>query len=339
MTQSTKTISFLRGLRILLIFLAAALVTACQAPSPDENVTLTPTVTLTLTPQIGVELATRLPPTAVIVQTTPTPLPTATPTPTATPIVYQIAAGDTLLAIAIARRTTVSDILELNPGTRPEALQIGATLILPPPATPIAQTTLATAVPIQVSVTGVALYRTPLDGLWVLGAVRNDGELPVENIQVEIGLPDLAGDLAAVITAWALPGAILPGETAPFGVLLPQAPADLGVPVAAVIGGQTITDLGSRYLNLATEATMITIEDSRLALEGWVENIGPETATQIVLVAAFYDAQRRVTGYQIHYFDEILPPDGRLSFNLTAAPPGGQTASYQLIAQGLVVTE
>jgi LysM repeat protein len=322
--------------RLLLLALLLVLV-ACQTPSPEEETA--PTPTFTLTPEIGLELRTRLPSTAVVVQTTPTPLPTPTETPTATPIVYQIVAGDTLLAIAIARQTTVSEILELNPTIRPESLQIGAPLILPPPATPIAQTVLGTPIPIQVSVMSVTLYRTPLDGLWILGQVRNDGEQPVENIQVEISLPDDAGEMAAVATAWALPAVLPPGETAPFGVLLPQAPLTIGLPVTAVTGGQTVTDIGSRYLDLATEATMITIEDSRLAVEGWIDNIGQETATQIVLIATFYDIQKRVTGYQVHYVNEILPPGGRLPFSLTAAPPGSQTVDYQLVAQGLVIEE
>jgi hypothetical protein len=91
---------------LIILLLAALLLTACRAPLPDDA-TPSRAPTVTLTPRIGVNLATRVAPTAVIIQTTPTPLPTPTVTPTATPIVYQIAAGDTLLAIAIARQTTV----------------------------------------------------------------------------------------------------------------------------------------------------------------------------------------------------------------------------------------
>jgi hypothetical protein len=190
----------------------------------------------------------------------------------------------------------------------------------------------------ELTVTAVTLYRTPLNGLWILGELRNDGDLPVENVRVEINLLDAAGRTAATATAWALPAVVPPGATAPFGVLLPQAPADIAAPAAAVVGGQTVADLGSRYLNLASEATMITIDGGRLQLEGWVENIGEATAGQIVLVAAFYDAQGRVAGYQIHYFDETLPPDGRLPFNLTAAPPGGQTVDFRLAAQAIILS-
>ena len=321
---------------LLVLLLALA---ACRSPSPETGLTPTPTPTLTATPVVGVNLVTRQPPMAAVVQTTPTPLPTPTETPTATPIVYQIVAGDTLLAIAIARRTSVDEILALNPGIRPQALQIGAALILPPPATPMAQTVLGTPIPIQVVVTAVTLYRTPLDGLWILGELRNEGEFPVENIQVEISLTGEGGDPAAQATAWALPAVLPPGESAPFGVLLPQAPAAVGAPRAAVIGGQTVTDLGSRYLDLAAETTAITIEESRVLLTGYVENSGQETATQIALVATFYDGQGRVTGYQVHYFDDNLTPGGRLPFDLAAAPPGGQTAAVRLVAQGHLVRE
>jgi LysM repeat protein len=80
---------------------------------------LGPTPTLTRTPTV-----------------TPSPSPTQTPAPTATstpvpPLTYRIEPGDTLSGIAETFKTSVEDILALNPDLEPEALPVGRVLLIP----------------------------------------------------------------------------------------------------------------------------------------------------------------------------------------------------------------
>ena len=70
----------------------------------------------------------------------PTALPTTEASPTAVPatptpgaIEYAIIAGDTLSAVAESFGTTVDDILAINPGLDPNALNIGALILVPRP--------------------------------------------------------------------------------------------------------------------------------------------------------------------------------------------------------------
>jgi LysM repeat protein len=80
---------------------------------------LGPTPTLTQTPT-----ATR----------TPTPTRTSAPTATSTPVpplTYRIEPGDTLSGIAEMFKTSVEDILALNPDLEPEALSVGRVLLIP----------------------------------------------------------------------------------------------------------------------------------------------------------------------------------------------------------------
>jgi len=308
----------------------------------EENLSAPPPPMPTPTPTlpIGVTLVTRAPPTAVVVQTTPTPFPSATPTPSPTPLTYVVAEGDTLLDIALARGYTLADIEAVNPGLNPDFLQIGQLLALPPPPTPLAQAAVGTPVPIQVRVAQINGYRTPVESLWLLGVVVNEGDLPVENVRVEIGLQNAAGETLITAQAWAATAVILPGASAPFGALLPEAPATAVQPfVAAIIGGGTVTDLGSRYLELAVLDTAVAPDGERVQISGQVVNEGGETAVQILLSAALYDGEGRIVGFQQAALEGPLAPAARAPFSLGAAPPGGAAIRAVVTAQGLRAAE
>ena len=82
----------------------------------------------------------RIPPNA---SPTPTPTPEPTPTPTpapATVIVHRIEADDTLWGLALRYGTSVSAIMELNPGLDPAGLQIGDVVRVPASASAPAPT-------------------------------------------------------------------------------------------------------------------------------------------------------------------------------------------------------
>lgn len=323
---------------IFLICFTCLLLAGCQSPQ-EETATPTQSLTKTPTPEIGVILETVSPPTQAVVQITPTPSPTASPTPTATPIVYLIAEGDTLLAIALDNNTTTAEIEALNPGIQPNLLQIGQQVILPPPATPSFQASAATLVPLQVEVLNLNLYRTPSGSLWLVGEVINKSHLTAENIQLQIALSDINGQGISTIMTWVTPSIILPESKAPFGVLVPDLNLDtsttLAPPSAAIIGGQTLVDVGNRYLDLAVIEPEATIEESQITIQGQIENTGNETVDNILLVTTFYDAQGKVAGFHELSLDFPLSPGEKRPFDFIAAPPGGQIVTFNFLVQGL----
>jgi LysM repeat protein len=319
----------------LLTLLLTLLLTQCRPTTAPLPTAVMPTASATPTPVVGVTLITLAAPTAVVRHTTPTPLPTATATPTTTPIHYSIVAGDTLLAIAIDRGTTVEEITGLNPGIRPAQLQIGQVIVLPPPATAVFQTAEGTPIPLQVQIRRVNVFRTPLDSLWVLGEVLNEGERPVENVQVEISLADSGGALLATAVTWLAPPVVAPGQAAPFAILFSQPPAEFAEPVTAVIGGQTVGDLGSRYLEFTVEEATLTAEDNRALVEGQVINTGQATAVNISLVVTFYDSQGKVTGYREIRLPGPLTPGDSLPFLIEATLPGGRARTLQMAVQAV----
>jgi LysM repeat protein len=337
---SVSDANFNRWLISILFFLASLIVAGCRS-SPQETATPNPFQTPTTTPEIGVTLATLSPPTQAVLLITPTPSPTLTPTPTATPIIYIIVEGDTLLALAIDNNTTTGEIENLNPGVQPNLLQIGQQIILPPPATPAFQSAAATLIPLQIEVINLNAYRTPAGSLWLVGEVINHSHLPAENVQLQIAIADAGGQGLAAITTWVTPGIVPAGSKAPFGALVSGLPepagSTLAAPSASIIGGQTLVNLGNRYLDLAVREPEATIEESQIELRGQIENTGTAAAAQILLVTTFYDVQGNVAGYHELLLADSLPPGTRHSFSFVAAPPGGRVSRYEFLIQALQV--
>jgi LysM repeat protein len=251
--------------------------------------------------------------------------------------VYVIAEGDTLLAIAWQRGNSVEEILALNPGVQPELLQIGQQIVLPPPAPPLAQAAASTPVPLQLAVVQVQAYRTPVGGLWLLGEVRNEGAQPAENVQVEVGLRDEAGDLLRTAVAWVAAPIIPAGELAPFGVLLAEVPPGYAYPTLSVVGGQSAQDLGTRYLGVVGLETAVVPRGEGVRVTGQVQNSGDVVATAVRLTITLYDSQGHISGYAQHIFDHTLLPGSHHAFAFDIAPPGGEPTQVRLLVNALQV--
>lgn len=320
---------------IFIFVIATLLLAACGAGDEGDGGTAVPEIlpSQSPTPQIGVSFATRAAPTVVIIQTTPTPLPTPTATLTPTPIIYQVESGDTILGIAIQRGTTVEEILALNPAVVPENLQIGQPIILPPPPTVNALFAPGTAVPLQIAVTKIHIYQTPVGSLWLLGEVTNEGETAVENIQVAIGLQSADGRSVGSVTSWVATSILLPGASGPFGVLLNEPPSEFAEgnfaqPSVAVVGGQAVVELGTRTLDISVRDVSLMTSNDSVSLIGMVANSGETAVANVQLTATFYDAQGNVTGFQQQVVAEQLEVGEERPFSLEAAPPGGATVAY-----------
>jgi LysM repeat protein len=270
----------------------------------------------------------------VVIQTTPTPSATPTTTPTATPIIYTIVAGDTLLAIALDHRTTVEEILALNPGARPQALQIGQQIVLPAPAPAVLAGPGATAAPLTIKIAGLGLYRTPVNGLWVAGEARNDGGLPAENVQVLITLHSANGDTLASVEAWVEPAILLPGEAGPFAAMVALVPAGDLYAATTVVGGTTLPEIGDRDRDLAVAETIVTIDEGRVQVTGTITNGGIAPAEQVAIITTFLDSSGAVTGYYRHLLVDGLAAGASLPFSFATTPPGGQTVSARFLAEG-----
>lgn len=317
---------------LLVLFLAG-----CGKLVDGNTAVSTPVLLPTATPQIGVAFATRAVPTAAVLQLTPTPRPTSTPTPSPTPVLYAIQEGDTLLDIALQRRTTVADIEALNPGIQANLLQIGQQIVLPSPATAVAQSVAGTAVPLQVQVANLNHVTAPTGAVWLLGEVVNNGDLPVGNVRLSLHLSGQTGEQVA--DAWSAAIVIPAGKAAPFGVLLSDVASLTGEPFVVVAGGESLVDLGSQVLDVVVAdgvgETAVTFAEDRVQVNGSIVNESDVPVTNVIVIGTFYGAEGQVVGYYQAGGDGVLLPGEKRPFSFTAVPPGGTAvrASWLVTAQ------
>lgn len=300
----------------------------------------------TAEPPIGINLVTLAPPTAVVLQITPSPLPPPTATPTATPIVHIIDEGDTLLQLAIDNRTTVADIEALNPGINARLLSIGQQVVLPPPATPIFSGELATAVPTELEIGALSFYKTPLGSLWILGEVANEGIYPAENIRLELTLIGVNGLSLGQAAVWTVPTVVLPQQTAPFGLLLSNPPEGVEQIQGAIVQSNTLPEQPPRTggLSIAYEVRSVELKESaasesQLSIRGEVVNTAAVPVARTMVVATLYDTRGRVIGYSQLQLDGTLPAGGAVPFEMAAAPPGGTAVDVSFNVQGVFAAE
>lgn len=317
----------------LIVLLATLLLAGCGTPTavptaaPAVEPSPVPGDTPTAVPP------TPLPPTAApTVAASLTPEASPTPQPSPTPAIYTVVEGDTAVAIADRFAVTLADLQASNPGLDLSLLQIGQQLSLPASAAavPPPETAAPAAAPgdPQLSIAQLQRYATPLNSVWFLGEVRNDGALPAADVTV-----DLIVD-GALFTVWLTTPLVLPGETAPFGLLMPE--IDSAVPAKALVGsGLPSNTADARFAQLTVDAVQFVQLDGSVSLEGVVTNPTGTAVDGIALTASFYAADDALSGYQMVQLDGPLAPGESRPFRMTTTPPGDTVVRYSLQAIGL----
>jgi hypothetical protein len=194
----------------------------------------------------------------------------------------------------------------------------------------------ATPIPLQVRVRQIDAYLTPVGSLWLLGEVINEGEVAAENVQVEVWLTAADGTPLTAVTGWVAAAVVPAGATAPFALLVNEPPAGFDYPVVAVVGGQSVVDLGNRSLAGSVVEAHGQFDDGAVLIAGQVRNEADLPVEQITIIATLYDAQGRVSGLQQIDVAGSLSPGETAVFQLSAAPPGGTAVDFSLLTQAVV---
>lgn len=314
----------------------------CSGAEPPS--TPTPTLhleTATVIPLRTVDLATPARPTIEIIQITPTPLPTATPTPTPTPIVYVIKEGDTIWSIAYLNGTIPDDLLAKNRDVNPDLLKIGQELLLPPPATPLYETVAETPIPTALRVSQLRLFETPIDSVWVLGEIENLGNLPADNVAIQVALQNGDGETIVEGTNWVVGNWIGAGESAPFAILLDVFDDEPLQPTASIVSGENVFNLGARTLDFTVQDIGFETTGSGVVISGEITNTAELPARNIDVIASIYDTSDALVGFaQIQLAQDALDPQSSLPFRVETTVLGGAlVGDVKVQAIGLVKKE
>lgn len=317
--------------QLILLWLLLGMLTACDtAATPVPTLTAAPSPTAV--PPIGVDFATRVPPTAVVRQVTPTPLPSPTVTPSPTPILFVVESGDTLLGIAIDHGTTTEEIVALNPGLDPRFLLVGQEIVLPPPEIVVGETGgVLAADPAVVSVVSLSRYDTPQGTSWLMGEVINEGDTAAENVRVSLArLADPTGEVLDTAVVWTASTLLAPGEMAPFATLLgaPPAPAGAWQAVVTEVAGSARVVSPTVPSLVAEQVQIENSEPPQVTAE--LVNEGAQAVDTAVLTLTLYGAQGQVVGYTQRPLPRPLAPSERLTLAVPIAPPGGPATAVQL---------
>jgi hypothetical protein len=210
----------------------------------------------------------------------------------------------------------VNEIQALNPALTPEMLLIGQEIHLPTSEPELASIPVETeADGFDLEISGLATYRTPLNDLWILGAVQNKSAQILGNVRIILQVRDTSGSFESIAEVTVPPGHILAGESGPFGYLFEEPPAGeltFSAEVQSASGG---FDPSIRSKDLIIEDTRVTIENKRVTYGGSIKNSGQDTVENIRLVTIFFDEDSLVSGYHTTAIDGQLSPQETVLFD------------------------
>lgn len=319
---------------IAYLFLSVGIVSLVLLAGCIGQVITRVTPTPSATPTIEVTTAATLRPTATPAPYTPAP--TATPTVSPTPIVYRIAKGDTLLAVAQKFGVTVRALQDTNGITDPRALRVGQELLIPEPAVGAAGATATVEpTPLPFAAENVSFANSQLGGLWCFGEIRNTTGTDLEQAGVTVSLLDETGEVVAEAQDYVQVELLRPGERAPFALRFQAPPQSFASYLVAPWKGVQ-GYMGGYYFDLVGQETQG--EGERYAIytvSGFIANTGPEDAVDVVVTITLYDALGRVIGTRrAPPAYNVIPRGGRSEFSIELTPAGGPVASFAVQALG-----
>jgi LysM repeat protein len=312
---------------LLGLALALAACAPVPAPSPVPTAKLLPLPTATPTLLAAAE------PTPVT-----TPVIIASPTATATPVTHVVAAGETMLGIAIDFGVSLTALQAANPAVQARFLSIGTVLVIPPPegGFAVAATNLAPPPPAPVTFSQPVCYPLASSGLYCLVEARNPNAAPLQNISARIILAGADGLPFASQTAYGALDLVPAGAAVPLAALFQPAPAE---PAATGVEAETAVLVSEPVSN--TQSVLLDVTASPGALLGghWsvtgrVHNPSAQPLPAAWVVLSVYDAAGRLAGFRKQAFENGLGPGETRDFSINSDSLGGPAVRGVVLAEG-----
>jgi len=276
------------------------------------------------------------------------PTPTFTPSPTPTPVIHIVASGDTLFGVALEYGVTVDSLVRYNGLDENDYLSIGQSLIIPLEEealddgdvvqAPVGSAILPTPTPLPLDTAGIALYETPVGGLWCMGEVINTTGGPVTNLQVEVTLTSPDGKALAHARVLAAAD-YLPSEgRAPFSVLFREPPNGVTDVVVRLVRGEPVSPITASFVPLTVTDVDGAVSGPQYRVRGTLGNDAGQALSRISVVATIYNEAGNVVGYrQLAMGDDVsLSTGDRRTFDMLLTPQEvAAPVDFRILAWGV----
>lgn len=287
------------------------------------------------TPVPSADLEPALPYQTVTPSQTSTPLPALTEIllPTPTPVLYTVAAGDTLSAIAKRYAVSLEALLAANPGIQAGMLAVGTQLVIP---VSVADSAAPTPTPVPVPVRQARCWSETTGGLWCFALLQNEFAEMLENISAQFVLVDGNGNEIASQIAYAPLDILPPGASMPLGAHFP-APIELQViPRLQVLTAIRLLPGDVRYLPVILENTLVSVEaggrSARVSGRALLTTPDGSAGTLWILAIA-YDKSGNLVGFRRWEANEPLDDTQGLTFDLTVSSVGPEIERVEFLAE------
>ena len=238
-------------------------------------------------------------------------------------------------------------LLRANGLAENDILSIGQALIIPLAEeeipeqgiilVPEGNAILPTPTPMPLTTAGVALYQTPVGGIWCMGEVVNNTGEAVTNIQVEVILT--AADDTPIATTRVLVAAdyLSAGARAPFSVLFRSPPNGVVDVAVRLIRGETVSPITAKLVPLTISGAEGAVSGPQYRVRGTLVNATEFSISRISVVATLYNADGYVVGYRQLAIPESvrLESGGQQAFDMLLTPQEvAPPAEFSVIAWG-----
>ena len=288
---------------------ALILLSGCgtNPPMPGEPAALTAYQTLTPSPSMTPAMGS---------------LPGETVMPSPTPFTYIIQAGDTMGALAQKFGVSLDALVAANPGISPNAMPIGATLLIPTDRNnPTGE---STPTPVPFTITQSQCYPTLDNGMWCFALAQNDSSEALENVSAQIILVSPDGEFIGALTAIP-PLNIIPPQTAiPLVAFFPAPVPGEARARVQILSAMRLAPGSNRYLEASVVNPVIEIAPGgRSANVSGQASLPADSppAQSVWVVAVAYDGAGRVVGFR-RWEGSGLQAGGSLPFAISVASLG-----------------
>jgi hypothetical protein len=260
--------------------------------------------------------------------------------PTSTPLTYTIVAGDTFGAIANRFGIRLEDLIAANPGTSPNALSVGITIVIP--NAPVS-TALPAPTPASVAVGAIDCWPT-LDGsLWCFVPLTNSTGDLLENLSAQVSL--VASDGTVITSQPALaPLDILPaGKSTALSVFF-ASPLPQGSTVQAQLTTAIrILSTDTRYAPVGVQNVLVEMDwaGKTARVSGTVHFVGNSSlaevpAKRVWVAAVAYDASGHVVGVRRWESSSSMVSGAPLPFDFQIASVGPSISQVDIQVEALL---